>query len=146
MFITPDWSQFTPWASLAGGALIGLSAVLLMAAAGRIMGISGIVGGLLQIRNTAPGHFTWRASFLAGLFLAATVWSLFYPVPASSIAATSPMVILAGLLVGIGTRMGSGCTSGHAVCGLGRLSPRSLVATVCFMASGFLTAYLVFHH
>jgi uncharacterized membrane protein YedE/YeeE len=145
MGITPDWANFTPWTSLAGGALIGLAAVLLMALAGRIMGISGILGGLLQWRNTPPDHFLWRASFLAGLFLSATVWALFRPVPQAEISASTPLLVLAGLLVGIGTRMGSGCTSGHAVCGLARLSPRSLVATAAFMASGFLTAFLFLH-
>ena len=140
-----DWANFTPWLSLAGGVLIGISTVMLMAFKGRVAGISGVIGALMQLKNTPVGHFSWRIAFLLGLFLSTAVYGLFATVPVSTIDASVPMLIVAGLLVGFGTRMGSGCTSGHAVCGLGRLSPRSLVATLSFMASGFVTAYLVFH-
>lgn len=143
--MTIDWANFTPWLSLGGGVLIGLATVMLMAFKGRIAGISGVIGALMQLQNTPAGHFSWRIAFVLGLFLSAAVYGLFTPVPTSDIDATYPMLIIAGLLVGFGTRMGSGCTSGHAVCGLARLSPRSLVATLSFMASGFVTAYLVFH-
>lgn len=136
------WDAFTPWSSLAGGALIGLSAALLILGSGRIAGISGIVGGLLK-----PGgpDMRWRLAFLAGLLAAPLVWGLFAALPDATPVAGNGMLIAAGLLVGVGTRYGSGCTSGHGVCGLSRLSPRSLVATLAFMGAGFLTVYLVRH-
>jgi len=142
--MTIDWNNFTPWASLGGGVLIGLAAVMLIAFRGRIAGISGILGGLLQFSNAPQGHFSWRITFVLGILVSSLVYALFGSVPASQIDTSYPLIILAGLLVGFGTRMGSGCTSGHAVCGLGRSSIRSLVATLSFMASGFLTAYIVY--
>lgn len=129
--------------SLAGGALIGASAALLLLANGRIAGISGILGGLLgpEARDRA-----WRAAFLAGL-LAGPV--LFRAAsghwPEIRVAASWPMLVVAGLLVGFGTRLGSGCTSGHGVCGLARLSPRSLAAVATFMAAAFVAVFLVRH-
>lgn len=143
---TLDFAHFTPWSALAGGLLIGVAAVMLLAFNGRVMGISGIVGGLMD-RGTPPAlHFGWRLAFLAGLLAASAVWQGFTALPEVSIQSSPLMIALAGLLVGFGTRMGSGCTSGHAVCGLARLSPRSMVATAAFMASGFVTASLVLRH
>lgn len=143
--LTIDWANFTPWASLGGGILIGLSTVMLIVFRGRIAGISGILGGLFQFSNAPKDHYGWRIAFVAGILVSSLVYSLFTAMPASQIDTGYPMLILAGLLVGFGTRMGSGCTSGHAVCGLGRASPRSMVATASFMVSGFVTAYIVYH-
>lgn len=137
-----DWNNFTPWTSLAGGLMIGLAAVLLLIFSGRIAGISGIIGGLL---TPAKGDVSWRLAFLFGLVLSPVVFSLFHALPPVYIEASNLTVIVAGLLVGIGTRYGSGCTSGHGVCGLSRRSPRSLVATASFMAAGFATVYIVRH-
>lgn len=140
--MTIDWANFTPWASLAGGLLIGLAAALFILLHGRVLGISGILGGLLRPQT---GDSSWRLSFLIGLLAAPLAWSVFQPLPQVNIQAGFLTLVVAGLLVGIGTRLGSGCTSGHGVCGLARLSPRSLVATLCFMATGFLTVYLMRH-
>jgi len=136
------WDAFTPWSSLAGGILIGLSAALLILGSGRVAGISGIVGGLLK-----PGgpDTTWRLAFLGGLLVAPLLWRLFAALPEAQPVAGGGLLVVAGLLVGIGTRYGSGCTSGHGVCGLSRLSPRSLVATLAFMGAGFVTVYVVRH-
>jgi uncharacterized protein len=133
-----DWAHFTPWASAAGGVLIGLAAALLVLLNGRVAGISGIVGGLLVARRS---DVAWRVAFVLGLFAAPLVM-MFYPV-ATRIEAGTGVLVLAGLLVGIGTSYASGCTSGHGVCGLSRLSPRSLVATAAFMAAGIATVYLL---
>jgi uncharacterized membrane protein YedE/YeeE len=140
------WQAFTPWTSLAGGVLIGLAAGLMVVLVGRIAGISGIVGGLLQRATWAsPRQWGWRAAFVLGLLGAPLLWQLFAPLPAMQMP-TSPLVIIgAGLLVGFGTRLGSGCTSGHGVCGLSRLSLRSLAATLMFMATGALTVFVVRH-
>jgi len=143
--MTIDWANFTPWLSLAGGLMIGLATVMLMCFKGRVAGISGVIGSLMQVRNAPPGHFSWRIAFILGLVLSSAIYGLFAVVPASQIDASYGLIVLAGLLVGFGTRMGSGCTSGHAVCGLSRLSVRSIAATFSFMASGFVTAYIVFH-
>lgn len=140
--MTIDWAAFTPWAALAGGALIGAAATLLALANGRIAGISGILGGLLQRSPPDPG---WRAAFLAGLLAAPILFSIFTALPAIVVDAGYPMLVVAGLLVGAGTRYGSGCTSGHGVCGLSRLSPRSLVATLAFMGAGFATVFVARH-
>ncbi len=140
--MTIDWSNFTPWASLAGGALIGLSASLFIVANGRIAGISGLLGSVLQ-----RGSEGWseKALFLLGLLLAPLLWGLFTVLPEIDIHANWPVLAIAGLLVGIGTRYGAGCTSGHGVCGISRLSPRSLLATLCFMVAGFAMVYLMRH-
>lgn len=140
--MTIDWLNFTPWSSLAGGILIGLAAAALLLLLGRIAGISGIVGGLLQ---PSKGDTGWRLAFVLGLLAAPAVYALFQPLPAIEVTADLPLLLVAGLLVGVGTRYGSGCTSGHGVCGLSRLSPRSLAATVVFMAAGFATVYVVRH-
>jgi len=128
--------------SLAGGLLIGVAAALLVLFNGRIAGISGIVGGLLR---PSRGEVGWRLAFVFGLLSAPLAYSLVAVLPARQIDASAPLLILAGVLVGIGTRYGTGCTSGHGVCGLSRLSPRSLVATLAFMASGFATVFVVRH-
>ena len=136
------WQNFTPWASLAGGMLIGLAAALLILFNGRIAGISGILGGLLRPRS---GDLGWRIAFLAGLIGTPLLYQVWQALPPVQIDAGTPALIVAGLLVGVGVRYGAGCTSGHGVCGLSRLSPRSLAATCAFMGAGFLTVYLLRH-
>jgi len=140
--MTIDWTAFTPWSALAGGALIGLAAALFIHANGRIAGISGIVGGLLR---PSPGDRAWRLAFVLGMVAAPLLWSLAATLPPLIIAADWPLLIVAGLIVGISTRYGAGCTSGHGVCGISRLSPRSLAATLAFMGSGFVTVFVVRH-
>jgi uncharacterized membrane protein YedE/YeeE len=137
-----DWANLTPWSSLAGGVLIGLSAALMLLLSGRIAGISGIVGGLLR---PAKNDIGWRAAFVLGLVIAPLGYALFVPLPAVRIDAGAGTLVAAGLLVGLGTRYGAGCTSGQGVCGLARRSPRSLVATLAFMLAGFVTVYAVRH-
>jgi uncharacterized membrane protein YedE/YeeE len=137
-----DWIHFTPWDALAGGILIGLATALLLVANGRVAGISGILGGLLR---PARGDIAWRLCFVLGLFLAPLVWLTMRAMPPAQIDHSPTMLALGGLLVGIGTRFGSGCTSGHGVCGIARLSPRSLLATACFMVAGFVTVFVVRH-
>jgi hypothetical protein len=137
-----DWIHFTPWTSLAGGILIGFSAAIFILFNGRIAGISGILGGLLR---PAKNDTLWRAAFLGGLIAAPLLYRLLSPLPQVTVDADAATLVVAGLLVGIGTRYGAGCTSGHGVCGISRLSPRSLVATACFMAAGFVTVLIVRH-
>jgi len=137
--------NFTPISSLIGGLLIGLSASILILFMGKIAGISGIIASLLQFKNTPKGHNTWRILFIAGLLVSSRVYETFAPLPASEISASTITLVIAGLLVGFGTKMGSGCTSGHGVCGLSRLSLRSLIATLCFMFTGFAVCYLILH-
>jgi uncharacterized membrane protein YedE/YeeE len=136
------WATFTPWASLAGGLLVGVAAAMLILFNGRIAGISGIVGGLLR---PARGDIGWRLAFVAGLAAAPLAWLAFAAAPRLHVAATVPMLIGAGLLVGVGTRLGSGCTSGHGVCGISRGSLRSLAATATFMTAGFAVVFVVRH-
>lgn len=140
--MTIDWNAFTPWASLAGGVLIGLAAALFVLLNGRIAGISGILGGLLK---PVKGDLGWRIAFLLGLVASPAAYAWMAQVPSPHIDASWGALVLAGLLVGVGTRYGSGCTSGHGVCGLSRLSPRSLVATATFMGAGFATVFVVRH-
>ena len=140
-----DWAHFTPWASLAGGIILGVASAIFILVNGRILGISGILGGLLPPK---VGDTTWRVAFLLGLFAAPAVFHAVVPaeyITAPRIDATDLTVVAAGLLVGIGTRYASGCTSGHGVCGLSRLSPRSLLATASFMFAGFVMVYIVRH-
>jgi uncharacterized membrane protein YedE/YeeE len=137
-----DWIHFTPWTALAGGLLIGLAAASFVLLNGRIAGISGILGGLLR---PAQGDTAWRVAFLAGLVGAPLFYALFASLPEVHIEAGDGALAAAGLLVGLGTRYGAGCTSGHGVCGLSRLSPRSLVATVSFMLAGFATVFVLRH-
>lgn len=134
--------NFTPISSLSGGLLIGLAAALLWVANGRIAGISGIVGNL---PSASTRDIAWRAAFLAGLIAAPWCYAALAGAPPIRLDATVPVVIAGGLLVGFGTRLGGGCTSGHGVCGLARLSPRSIVATLLFMAAGFITVFVMRH-
>lgn len=140
--MTVDWLNFTPWSSLAGGALIGLAASVFVVSNGRIAGISGLIGHLLQREGKGVSE---TALFLLGLLVAPLLWGAFATLPLIEFQSDWPALILAGFLVGVGTRYGSGCTSGHGVCGLSRLSPRSMVATACFMASGFVTVFVLRH-
>ena len=140
--MTLDLNAFTPASAAAGGALIGLAAAMLLLFSGRIAGISGILGGLLRPK---AGDVSWRLAFVIGLLAAPAAYQLFAALPESRIETGDALIIVAGLLVGVGTRYGSGCTSGHGVCGLSRLSVRSLVATLVFMASGFVTVFVVRH-
>ena len=143
--MTIDWNHFTPWASLLGGILLGVAVSLYILLNGRVLGISGILGGLLPAKR---GDATWRVAFLLGMFAAPWIYGLIsssVPTAPPRIDASVLILVVAGVLVGIGTRYGSGCTSGHGVCGLSRLSPRSLVATLCFMGAGFATVFVVRH-
>ena len=135
-------TNFTPWSAMVGGALIGLSASMLLLLSGRIAGISGIVGGLLR-----PVHdeTSWRVWFLAGLLVGGLALSVLHPASLGSTPVPMGLAIAGGLFVGFGTRLGQGCTSGHGVCGLSRFSGRSLVATLTFMATGALSTYIVRH-
>ena len=141
--MTIDWTSFTPGPALAGGILLGIAAALYVLINGRILGISGILGGLIGPKKS---DWLWRASFVFGL-LTAPLWGkyVFQMSTTAVIDADYITLIVAGLLVGFGARYGSGCTSGHGICGLSRLSPRSLLATLTFMGCGFLVVYLVRH-
>jgi uncharacterized protein len=135
--------NFTPVSALIGGTLIGLGAAVLLLASGRIAGISGIIGGML---TPAAGDFVWRLCFVVGLIAGAGAFAAAAPDRFMvELDAPTVSIVAAGLLVGYGTRLGSGCTSGHGVCGIGRLSPRSITATLLFMVSAILTVYLVRH-
>lgn len=136
-----DWANFTPWASLGGGVLIGLSAGFFAIMNGRIAGISGLLGALVEGGEGRGEKFL----FILGLLLTPLLWSLFSELPSMQFDAGWLALLVAGALVGIGTRYGSGCTSGHGVCGISRLSPRSLVATAAFMAAGFATVFVLRH-
>ena len=143
--MTIDWTHFTPWASLAGGVMLGIASAVFILANGRILGISGILGGLLRPKTGDTG---WRVAFLLGMLAAPVTLQWLAPagfLSAPRIEAGVAAVVVAGLLVGYGTRLGSGCTSGHGVCGLSRLSPRSLVATGTFMAAGFAIVFVIRH-
>ena len=140
--MTIDWNAFTPWSALTGGVLIGVAVAMFLLLNGRIAGISGVVGGLLR---PARGDIAWRVAFVAGLIVAPLLYALAAPPPALHIDAKYGAVLLAGLLVGVGTRLGSGCTSRHGVYGLSRLSLRSLVATLAFMGAGFATVFVTRH-
>ena len=137
-----DWAHFTPWSSLAGGVLIGCATAVFLLFNGRIAGISGILGGLFR---PVAGDIGWRMAFVLGLVGAPLIYNLATPLPAVHVDATMTTLVVAGLLVGVGTRYGSGCTSGHGVCGLSRLSLRSMVATATFMLAGFVTVFIVRH-
>ncbi|MFK3737576.1 YeeE/YedE family protein [Massilia sp. TN1-12] len=140
--MTIDWQHFTPGSALIGGVLIGLATTVLLLANGRVAGVSGILGGLLR---PARGDMAWRGAFLLGLFVAPLVWLTAGVMPPGQIDHSVRMLALAGLLVGIGTRFGSGCTSGHGVCGIARWSPRSLAATACFLVAGAVTVFVTRH-
>ena len=140
--MTIAWNVFTPWSALIGGMLIGLAAAMFALLNGRVAGISGVLGGLLKPMRRDVG---WRVAFVGGLVVAPLGYGLFAALPAVQIDASYAALVVAGLLVGVGTRYGSGCTSGHGVCGLSRLSPRSFVATLAFMGAGFVTVFVLRH-
>ncbi len=137
-----DWAHFTPWSSLAGGLVIGVATAMFLLFNGRIAGISGILGGLLR---PMAGDIGWRMAFVLGLVGAPLVYGLAASLPSVHVDADMTTLVVAGLLVGVGTRYGSGCTSGHGVCGLSRLSPRSMAATAAFMLAGFVTVFIARH-
>lgn len=135
-------TEFTPWVSLAGGILIGLSATLLMAMNGRIAGMTGIMTGILPPLSS---DWPWRIAFLAGAIVAPVIYLAVGGEIAYAVPVPLPLLAFGGLIVGIGVYYGAGCTSGHGVCGMARLSPRSITATVIFMIATGLTVYVVRH-
>jgi uncharacterized membrane protein YedE/YeeE len=135
-------TNFTPWSALFGGALIGISASILLLFNGRVAGISGILGGLVRPRAEET---SWRAFFIVGLLVGGVVLFLLRPASFGAAPVSLPLAIVAGVFVGFGTRLGSGCTSGHGVCGLSRFSGRSFAATLTFMATGAMAAFVVQH-
>ncbi|AYG45040.1 YeeE/YedE family protein [Pseudomonas sp. Leaf58] len=137
-----DMAAFTPWSALIGGAMIGLAAGLFAVANGRIAGISGLLGSLLQRAGEGRGE---NVFFLLGVIAAPLLWQAFVAMPPVHFNTAPWLLVVAGLLVGLGTRYGAGCTSGHGVCGLSRMSPRSAVATLCFIAAGFATVFVARH-
>ena len=138
-----EWLSFTPIPSLLGGMMLGLAATLYVLLHGRILGISGIVSGLVHPKKE---DWSWRLAFIIGLITAPFLAALFFGIlPVIEVDASWLTVIIAGLLVGFGVQYGSGCTSGHGICGLSRLSPRSLVATLSFMTAGFLVVFIIRH-
>lgn len=145
MGLTIDWVNFATGSALLGGLMLGVGASLLLIFSGKIAGISGIVAYLINPNNSDRKETAWRALFLIGLISAGLVYQLFAAFPPVTINANNSTLIVAGLLVGFGSRMGSGCTSGHGICGLSRLSLRSLVATLSFMLSGFVLTYAMLH-
>lgn len=140
--MTIDWINFTPLSALAGGVLIGIAVALLLLFNGRIAGVSGIIGALF---NAVRQDLAWRMAFIIGLICAPIVYALLWQLPKTNIDAGYGLLIVAGLMVGFGARLGSGCTSGHGVCGISRLSPRSIIATLVFMGAGFLTVFFMRH-
>jgi uncharacterized membrane protein YedE/YeeE len=140
--MTIDWLHFSPWSALAGGALIGLAAALFVVANGRIAGISGLLGSLLARAGEGRAE---KALFLLGLLSAPLLWQLFSSLPEIEFKGGWVSLLVAGLLVGVGSRYGAGCTSGHGVCGISRLSARSLLATLVFMAAGFTMVFILRH-
>jgi uncharacterized protein len=140
--MTIDWTHFTPGSALVGGLLIGLAAAWLILVEGRILGASGILGGLAPPR---AGDWEWRVALLAGLIAAPLLARALVHMARPVIEADMATLIAGGLMVGFGTRLGAGCTSGHGVCGVARLSPRSIAATATFMVAGFLTVFVVRH-
>jgi uncharacterized membrane protein YedE/YeeE len=137
MGIRIDWQVFTP-ISLVGGLILGVATVILLLGIGRIAGISGITSSLLKPKRVEM----WQVLFITGLVLSPLLYSVFRPLPDIEVTTSLPLLIAAGLLVGFGTRLGSGCTSGHGICGNARLSPRSMVATATFMAFGIITVFI----
>lgn len=135
-----NWSTFTPLSSLIGGILIGIATAILILINGRIAGISGILGGLLALKKD---EISWRFAFIGGISISSLPYLLIHPLPSIVIKANYIEIAIAGLLVGFGTRLGSGCTSGHGICGVSRLSVRSITATLTFIATGMFTVYLM---
>ena len=140
MSIQIDWQAFTP-ISLVGGLMLGVATAILLLGVGRIAGISGIFSSLLKPKRVEM----WQVLFIAGLIVSPLLYRLVKPLPVLDISTSIPLLIAAGLLVGFGTRLGSGCTSGHGICGNARLSPRSMAATVTFMLFGIVTVYVGRH-
>ena len=140
MSIQIDWQAFTP-ISLVGGMMLGVATVILLLGIGRIAGISGIFSSLLKPKRVEM----WQVLFIAGLVISPLLYKLVRPLPDVEVSTSLPLLIVAGLLVGFGTRLGSGCTSGHGICGNARLSPRSMAATVTFMLFGIVTVYIGRH-
>lgn len=137
-------TEFTPWASLGGGVLIGVAAVLLMLLMGRVMGATGILAGLLA--PSSRNDVTWRVAMIAGMISGPlVVFAVSGTMPEVQVPSSTPLLLIGGLIVGVGVTFGSGCTSGHGVCGMARLSPRSMAATVTFMIFTALTVYVVRH-
>ena len=145
MQLTIDWLHFTPGSALTGGLMLGIGASMLLLFSGKIAGISGILAYVIKPTHLFSQDAAWRVLFLIGLISAGTIYPFIAALPPASIATSNPTLIMAGLLVGFGSRMGSGCTSGHGICGLSRLSLRSMVATLSFMTAGFVTTYLTLH-
>ena len=137
-----DWNNFTPWSAISGGVMLGIASALFILLNGRIAGICGILGGLYRPQRNDIG---WRVAFIVGLILAPLAWATVNTLPNINIEASNGLLAISGLIVGISTRYGSGCTSGHGVCGISRLSPRSIIATLAFMGTGFLTVFIVRH-
>ena len=145
--MTLDWNGFTPWSALAGGVLIGLATALYLLGNGRVAGIAGIVAAPLRAVLTGSGLAAERERllFIGGLLLAPWAWQLFALLPVARVDVGLPLIALAGLLVGVGVRMGNGCTSGHGVCGLSRFSLRSLVNVLAFMGAGAAMVFVMRH-
>jgi len=137
-----DLNNFTPYQSLGGGVIIGLAVSILLLFKGKVAGVSGILYQLLKPHTV---QLEWRAAFILGLVISPFIWGLYAELPAIQVTASYPFLVASGLLVGLGVSFANGCTSGHGVCGLGRLSLRSLIATLCFMAAGFLACYYFLH-
>lgn len=140
--MTIDWLSFTPWSAAIGGVILGLAAAIFMLVNGRIAGVSGIIGGLFR---PTMADLPWRVAFILGLIVAPSVYGAFQYLPDFPIRADYSTLIAAGLLVGVGTRYGAGCPSGHGICGISRLSLRSIAAVICFMLAGVATVYVARH-
>ena len=140
--MTIDWANFTPWSAAIGGVLIGLAAAILLIFNGRIAGISGILAGILK---PAKGDTAWKVAFILGIMVSPLLFTLFVYIPEVVITTGTPLLIVAGLLVGFGTRLGGGCTSGHGICGMARFFRRSIVAVVIFMLVAFATVAVINH-
>lgn len=140
--MTIDWAHFTPGSAAIGGVLIGLAVAILLIFNGRIAGISGILAGVLK---PTKGDTAWKLAFIVGILVAPLLFITFVYTPEVTITTSTPLLIAAGLLVGFGTRLGSGCTSGHGICGMARFSRRSMVAVVVFMLVAFITVAVINH-
>ncbi|HHR5902046.1 TPA: YeeE/YedE family protein [Providencia alcalifaciens] len=140
--MTIDWVNFTPWSAAIGGILIGLAAAILLILNGRIAGISGILAGVLK---PVKGDTAWKLAFIIGILVAPLLFTAFVYAPEVTITTSTPLLIVAGLLVGFGTRLGGGCTSGHGICGMARFSRRSIIAVVIFMLVAFITVAVINH-
>ena len=136
-----DWANFTLLNSFIGGILIGIAAIIIILTNGRIMGISGILGNLMALKET--DQIYWRIAFLLGVLIGPLIFTILFKEIKSEMVANTTFLIISGFLVGLGTSLGNGCTSGHGICGLSRFSIRSIVATLVFVISGMITVYLI---